>query len=129
MAGVDEAGEVLRDEEVLHHQPVLDGQRLVQPESVPHGGERGGGGAAAGDAGGGVGTWRGEENEKHQNADGEKYENHFRQAAQQDQKNHFCTRIFARGSKASRTPSPKKFSATTVSMIARPGAMATAGRV
>ena len=39
------------------------------------------------------------------------------------------TRTFARGSSASRTPSPSTFSASTVSTIITPGTIATNGRV
>jgi len=41
----------------------------------------------------------------------------------------FVARTFARGSRASRTPSPSTFSDRTVSTIMIPGAIATHGRV
>jgi hypothetical protein len=42
---------------------------------------------------------------------------------------HFPILTLARGSSASRTPSPSTFSASTVSTIMMPGAIATIGRV
>ena len=87
-------------------------------------------GVAAGDPGGGVDAGRGEEDQVDQHADREHHEDHREEPADEERGHGaFPARSRARGSSASRRPSPKTFSVSTVSTIATPGAMATAGRV
>ena len=72
---------------------------------------------------------RGEEDHEHEHADREHHEHHRDEPAGDEAQHQCATRSFARGSSASRTPSPSTFSASTVRAIASPGASATAGRV
>src|SRR5581483_4549046 len=105
--------------------------RRVQAEVVPDGGERALVGVPARDARGGVDAGCREEDQEREHADREQHEHHRDEAAGDEAKHGYVSvdRSFARGSSASRTPSPSTFSARTVSAIAIPGARATAGRV
>ena len=69
LAAVHEGGEILRDEEVLHHQRILHRQGRSRPKLWRTAASVCGRGAAAGDARGGVGAGRGEEDQEHQDAD------------------------------------------------------------
>ena len=80
LAAVDEGGQIVGDEEALHHQHVLNRERSVEPEVVANGGEHLGRGIASGDARGGVGSGRGEEDQEHQDADAGHDEEHLRAA-------------------------------------------------
>ena len=80
--------------------------------------------AAGSDAG------RGEEDQEHEDADAEHDEQHLAEAADDGAEHQRQpSRILARGSSASRTPSPRMLSASTVITMAMPGASATIGRV
>ena len=122
--------QVAGDEELLHHQRVANGQRLVEPEVVAHRAQRLLVGVPSGDARGGVDARRGEEDEERHHADREEDEDHRQEAADGEAQHQSPPpRSLARGSRASRTPSPSTFSARTVTAIATPGAIATRGRV
>ena len=64
LATVDEGGEVLGNEQPVHHQRILHRQRAVEAEIVPDLRERFLRGIAPGDARGGVGARRREEDEE-----------------------------------------------------------------
>ncbi len=83
LAAVDEAREVAGDEQTLHQERVLDGERLVEAELVAHLRQDLGRGVLAGDARRRVGAGCGEEDQEHQHADAEHHEGHLRQAAQE----------------------------------------------
>ena len=108
---------------------VLDRHRPVEPEVLAHLPQRLLVGVAAGDPRGRVDAGRGEEDQEHEHADREQDEHHRDEPAEDEAQHQAPIRSFARGSSASRTPSPSTFSASTVSAIAIPGASATAGRV
>ena len=106
------------------------GSGLSSPKSLRTACERLLVGVASGDAGGRVDARGREEDQEDEHADREEHE-HRRDEPPGDEAQHQPTpiRSFARGSSASRMPSPRTFSASTVSAIAMPGAIATAGRV
>src|SRR5471032_162322 len=126
---IHEGRQITGDEQLLHHQRVLDGQWLVEPEVLAHQAQRLLIGVSPRDAGGRVDSGRREEDEERQNTDREEHEHHRHEPPGGEAKHQSNPRSFARGSRESRTPSPSTFSASTVTAIAMPGAMATAGRV
>jgi hypothetical protein len=84
LAAVDERGQVVGDEQPLHHQRVLNRQRAFEPEVVANGGEHLGRGIASGDARGRVGSGRGEEDQEDQDADACHDEDHLGEAADEE---------------------------------------------
>src|SRR5262249_55547849 len=104
--------------------------RPVESEVLAHGLQSLRRGVAPGDARRRVGARRREEDQEHEDADAEHHKQHLAQPFD-DRAEHqvFRMRSFERGSRASRTPSPKMLSASTVMTMAMPGASATIGRV
>lgn len=104
-------------------------QRPVQTEIVAHGGNRLGGCVAACYTRCGVRARRCKEDQEYQHADAEQNEEHLQHAVRNEGRHAQSRLNLACGSSASRTPSPKRLSAKTVTTMARPGASETAGRV
>src|SRR5205807_9842343 len=69
------------------------------------------------------------EDEEDDERDGEHHEDRADRPSDQERGHQCSIFTFARGSSASRRPSPNTFSASTVSTIARPGMIANHGRV
>ena len=104
--------------------PYWIGQRAVEPELVLHGGERRRGGVAAGDARRRVDARGREEDHVRQQADREQHEDHRdRDGGRRRRTSAAHDRSLARGSRASRSPSPNTFRVSTTSTIAMPGAI------
>ena len=132
-AAIDERREVAAPEQLLHHDSVLHGHRPVETEVVPDLLERLRIGIASGDARRRVDAGYGEEDREHDHAQRE-HNDKRRQQSADDERDHSppaCRPNLsrARGSSASRMPSPSTFTQSTVATIASPGAMATQGRV
>ena len=108
--------------------PYCTGSGLSRPKSLRTAAQRRLVGVPAGDPRRRIDARRGEEDQEHEHADREHHEHHRDEPAREEEQHQCATRSFARGSSASRTPSPSTFSASTVRAIAIPGASATAGR-
>src|SRR5204862_1622583 len=129
----DVSGVRVRDEpdpeHAVGHVPVLDVERPVEAPRVADVGDVLVIGILACDPYGGVAARHDDEDderdERHGDADEDRPED-----PPDEERHHQCSIFtFARGSSASRRPSPKMFSDSTVMTIARPGASASAGRV
>ena len=130
LAAIDEGSQIAGDEEPLHHQRVLHRQRLIEAEARAHGGQHLRRGVAPGDARGGIGAGRGEEDQEDEDADAEHHEEHLGQAADEGVSiSRQPIRSLARGSSASRTPSPSTLSASTVQHDGDAGRQRHQGRV
>ena len=127
-AAIDERGQVAGDEELLHHHRVLDGQRPVEAEVVAH--RASVSGAALRPAMRAAGSTPGVAKKIRNTST--LMPNITKSIATQpadDEGDHAAspTRSLARGSSASRTPSPRTLRQSTVSTMAMPGASATHG--
>ena len=131
LSAIDEGGEIAGHEQAVHEERVLHRERAIEPEAVAHRRERLRRGVAAGDPGRRVGAGRGEEDQENEDADPKHHEGHLQEAAKEggDHRGGQPIRTLARGSSASRTPSPRTLRAKTVTAMAMPGARATIGRV
>src|SRR5207245_3443296 len=84
---------------------------------------------AAGDPLSGVPAGDDHEDQEDDEADGDQHEHHPDDAPDEEGEHQCSILTFARGSSASRRPSPKMFSASTVRTIAMPGTIASHGAV
>ena len=85
--GVAAVGDqVARDEHVLHHQPVANGQRTVEPELVLDALDRFGRRVSTGHLASGVDTRRGKEDQEHKHRDREQNEGHPEKTADDEGK-------------------------------------------
>src|SRR5262249_28112523 len=116
-------------ERLLHHLVVLDVERPVEAPVVTDVGDVLVGRGAAGHTHRRVAARDDDEDQEDQEAHGDQHDDHADEASD-DERGHQCSiRTFARGSSASRKPSPKMFSESTVSTIAAPGATVSHGAV
>ncbi len=122
-------GRQLAGEDLLHHRQVLHHQGFVESEIRADAGDQRRIGVLARDPCRRVRVRDDVEDQEHDHRDREQHRDHAEKAPG-DESGHQCSsRIFARGSSASRRPSPNTFSDNTVAMIIRPGTIVRCGAV
>ena len=105
-------------------------KRLVEPEIGADPGDQRRVGVLPGDSRGRVGIGDDVEDQEHDHRDREQHRGHAEQAPGDESGHCQCSSlIFARGSKASRRPSPNTLSDNTVATIIKPGTTVRCGAV
>ena len=119
----------LAGEDQLHRVAVLDVDRLVEAELLADLGHRGGRGVAAGDRPRRVVARDDLEDPEHHDRRGEQQQDRGGRAPRDEPGHQVLTRTWARGSSASRTPSPTTLTLSTVSTSIAPGIRENVGVV
>src|SRR5436190_5573792 len=114
---------------LFHHVHVLHVERLVEAPGLADVLDVLVVGGPARDAHRRISAGNDDEDQEDEEADDQQHEHHSEQASDREREHQCSILTFARGSSASRRPSPKMFSERTVRTIARPGTTVSHGAV